>query len=68
MIVCSCQRVSEAEIRTAIAAGAASVEEVMDTCGAGLSCRTCFAAIIDILVQAGCIAPDDPRVVPDYGG
>ena len=68
MIICSCERVSDAEIREAIAEGASSVDDVSDICGAGLACKACHGAIADVLVEAGRIPPSDPTVQQNYGG
>ena len=62
MIVCMCHWVSDREIQDAITQGAATVDDVRDTCGVGLSCRACLPAIADLLIMAG--VPEDS--VADY--
>ncbi len=69
MIVCMCHWVSDREIQDAITQGAATVDDVRDTCGVGLSCRACLPAIADLLIMAG--VPEDSvadYLRPNYGG
>ena len=69
MIVCMCHWVSDREIQDAIAQGAATVDDIRDSCGVGLSCRACLPAIADLLIMAG--IPEDSvadYLRPNYGG
>ena len=50
MIVCLCRGVSDHAIRAAVTAGAASVEQIEDACGAGGDCRAC-CDLIERLVE-----------------
>ncbi len=49
--MCSCLNVSEAEVETAISAGARTVAEVGERCEAGTGCQSCHAGI-RILLEA----------------
>jgi bacterioferritin-associated ferredoxin len=53
MFVCMCRAVTLRTIRTAIEAGADSVESVERRCGAGGDCGSCHDEIADIL-RAAC--------------
>ncbi len=53
MIVCSCLRVSDREIRRAVVAGASTIEEVARTTGAGTGCTGCHATIVQIISEEG---------------
>jgi bacterioferritin-associated ferredoxin len=61
MLVCHCERVSECEVREAVASGAGSVQEVARRCGAGRQCGGCHPLIDEILDDA---APRDRRFEP----
>ena len=52
MIVCSCNAVSDREIRRLARAGACSVREVADSCGAGAACGGCRATVAAILEES----------------
>jgi len=57
--VCICHAVTELELRTHIAEGAHSEDELTERCGAGSSCGTCLdhiADLIDDALPAGCAA------------
>ena len=45
MIVCHCAVVSDRRIRREVDAGALSVDEVVDACGAGARCGACRPTI-----------------------
>jgi bacterioferritin-associated ferredoxin len=50
MIVCLCKGVCDKRVRACIAAGATSVEQVGESCGAGTGCGACcdtIAALIE---------------------
>lgn len=52
MIVCSCRAVTDREIRRAVRAGACTVREVAESCGAGSACGGCRASVLAILDEA----------------
>jgi bacterioferritin-associated ferredoxin len=52
MFVCICAAVPDAEIRSCVARGARTVEEVGDACGAGTGCGTCHDRIDAFLLAA----------------
>ncbi len=58
MIVCHCRAVTDAAIRDAIAAGAASLAEVARRTGAGRCCAPCQEEIAGMLAAARAPAPD----------
>jgi NAD(P)H-nitrite reductase large subunit len=47
--ICFCMRVHEQELRTAIRAGADTVEKLRDTTRAGTGCGTCRIDLIALL-------------------
>lgn len=51
MLVCHCLRVCDGKIRECVRAGARSVDDVGDSCGAGTRCGGCVPAIESILVR-----------------
>lgn len=51
MIVCLCRGVSDTEIRATIAAGAETVPEIGDACGAGTDCRMCCQSLEALLAE-----------------
>ena len=51
MLICSCKAVGARTVRAAIAAGASSIEEVGQRCGAGTDCSGCHVLIEELLVQ-----------------
>jgi bacterioferritin-associated ferredoxin len=54
MYVCICWAVTEAQVRTSIADGASTVEDVGDSCAAGTGCGSCQERIAGMLgVTAG---------------
>jgi bacterioferritin-associated ferredoxin len=52
MYVCICAAVTEAELRSCISAGADTVEDVGDACGAGTGCGTCLDQVDTFLLAA----------------
>ncbi len=52
MIVCSCHAVTDREIRRAVRAGACSVREVAESCGAGSACGGCRGTVLAILDES----------------
>ncbi|HVL86218.1 MAG TPA: (2Fe-2S)-binding protein [Pseudonocardia sp.] len=51
MYVCSCAAVTDTEVRSCIAAGARTVDDVGDACGAGTGCGSCHDHI-DVFLAA----------------
>ena len=51
--VCLCKAASDTAVKTAIAEGARTVEEVGDACGAGTGCGACRPMIHEMLEVAG---------------
>ena len=51
MIACSCKAVREQTVRVAVAAGARSVEEIGERCGAGTACGGCHVLLEEILAE-----------------
>jgi bacterioferritin-associated ferredoxin len=49
VIVCHCERVGSAAVEAAIGAGATSVSEVTERCGAGGDCGSCWSTIEALL-------------------
>jgi NAD(P)H-nitrite reductase large subunit len=64
MIVCHCHRVTSAAVETAIAGGAATVNEVTQRSRAGGGCGSCRPTLEAILALEARLAhqPDRPRV------
>jgi bacterioferritin-associated ferredoxin len=52
VIACSCKAVREQTVRVAVAAGARSVAEIGDMCGAGTKCGGCHELLEEILAEA----------------
>lgn len=53
--VCICAAVTDGEVRSCVARGARTVEEVGDACAAGTGCGSCHAEIeteIDVFLAA----------------
>jgi len=57
LIVCSCNAVTDREIRRAVREGARSLRQVARACGAGSACGGCRPAVREILAE---LAPADP--------
>ena len=49
MIVCSCRAVSDRTVKTAIASGATTIQDVAARCGAGARCGGCWPALAELL-------------------
>jgi bacterioferritin-associated ferredoxin len=49
VILCQCNRLTEALVTAAIAAGASRPSEVYAACGCGAQCGCCCRAILDLL-------------------
>ena len=52
MLVCHCKRVSDAQISSAVAAGAASPRSVVRATTAGTGCGTCLTHLREIIERA----------------
>ena len=55
MYVCICQAVTEAQVTRCIAAGASTIDDVGERCGAGTGCGSCVERIAHLLG----ISPDE---------
>lgn len=62
MYVCICMAVTDREIRSCIAAGAGTVDEVGDACAAGTGCGSCHDHIDVFLAAAH--APSEIAALP----
>ncbi len=51
MLVCHCESVNDRRIRKAIKAGATTVDEIGERCGAGTSCGGCLL-LVERLLEA----------------
>lgn len=51
MYVCICEAVTDTQVRSCIAAGARTVEDVGEACGAGTGCGSCHDHI-DVFLTA----------------
>jgi bacterioferritin-associated ferredoxin len=60
--ICLCRVVTRTEIEGAIAAGARTVQEVGQRCGAGTDCGKCQRTISRLLETAGGPPPEAKRV------
>lgn len=56
MYVCSCRVVTSCAVKDAIAAGAATIDDIARTCGAGSRCGGCWPTLAELL---------DPPSVPE---
>ena len=52
MIVCLCRGVSEAALQRVIDAGATSLRQIGDACGAGTDCGACCPLVNELLADA----------------
>jgi bacterioferritin-associated ferredoxin len=66
MIVCLCRGLSDADIRATMAAGADTLPEIGDACGAGTDCRMCCECLVTMLAEraagAATCAPGERRL------
>jgi bacterioferritin-associated ferredoxin len=51
MYVCSCRVVTDRAVKTAINAGARSIEEIAELCSAGSGCRGCWPELAKLLAD-----------------
>jgi len=56
MIVCVCKSVSDRKIRTAIAEGVDSFDELQFELGVALCCGKCEASVRDVMLESGVCA------------
>jgi len=61
MYVCHCRAVNDRTIRAAADAGALTVDDLMQTCGAGGDCGGCHT-VLEELLAAGRARSSDSRV------
>jgi bacterioferritin-associated ferredoxin len=52
VVVCHCEVVSDATVRTVIADGARDLDAVADRCGAGGRCGGCVPTVEELLAEA----------------
>ena len=52
MIVCCCRGVSDRQVRTSVAGGAASAGAVARACGAGAGCGGCIPTVRALIEEA----------------
>ena len=52
MYVCICEGVTEDEVRSAVACGARTIEDVGEACAAGTCCGSCHDEIDVFLIAA----------------
>ena len=57
MFVCYCRTVTDRTVRRVIDAGAGSLGEIADRCGAGSRCGGCHEVLARMLADAG-LAPE----------
>lgn len=65
MYVCICRAVTDTELRSCIAAGARTLDDVGDACGAGTGCGSCVEHVDALLAAAVC--PSDIEQLPLTG-
>jgi bacterioferritin-associated ferredoxin len=53
MIVCSCNAMSEGDVRAALASGATRPKEVYDCCGGRAQCGCCAPTVLRIIRGEG---------------
>ena len=56
MIVCQCRRVTDRDVRAAVARGASDLAELARECGAGTDCRGCRSTLEALLEDGRLIA------------
>jgi len=60
-IICHCESVSDKTVRAVIAAGAESIPEIANACGAGRNCLGCTEALDALLANISRPAAHAPR-------
>lgn len=58
MYVCSCCAVTDRTVKSAIAEGARTIEQIALRCGAGSLCQGCWPTLADLLAEAADDAPE----------
>jgi bacterioferritin-associated ferredoxin len=62
MMVCQCQGVSDRRVRREIEHGAATIDEIAASCGAGAHCLGCHSTLDDLLLEhVTAVAVSRPR-------
>ncbi len=56
MIICSCEGITEKEVRRAARCGAENVKDLGKLCGAGTGCNSCHCDLKKILREETCEA------------
>jgi bacterioferritin-associated ferredoxin len=52
VIVCFCRGLSESDLRAVVAAGASTVDDVSNACGAATDCGACRLVVVDVVAEA----------------
>ena len=60
MIVCQCRRITDRDVRAAMARGVGDLEGIARDCGAGTDCRGCHATLAALLEDRRSPAPPTP--------
>jgi bacterioferritin-associated ferredoxin len=61
VIICSCHGVNDRALDTIVDAGAQTLRQVGDACGAGTDCGACCLDIMKRLKQRSSITLDSPK-------
>ena len=66
MIVCHCHAVTDRTIRQAVRAGARTVKQVGQRCGAGTGCGGCKLSVAAVVAEERLLAPvrSEPTEAP----
>jgi bacterioferritin-associated ferredoxin len=65
VIVCQCRRVTDRDVRAAVARGASDLADLARTCGAGTDCRGCRSTLETLLADERIgLRIDDRRRLP----
>lgn len=57
MIICLCNAMSDGDVRSAVAAGAARPKEVYACCGGRAQCGCCMPTVLQILRESAGVRP-----------
>jgi len=64
MVVCLCHAVSDRAVRAAIAAGARTVKDVAEMCGAGTDCGACCPMLAQLVAESRGAVYSDAHASP----
>lgn len=62
MYACICAAVTEPQVHASILAGADTVEEIGERCGAGTGCGSCVDRLCDMLDEVKATSPSIDRL------